>query len=75
MVDVRYHLLKSVRPRVLFHLVQSDPTESVDLRLSKFWRLANNGAKLRLDSIRQRVQNLVAERMIRFCEDVSAGLF
>jgi hypothetical protein len=47
----------------------------MELRLSKFWRLANNGVKLSLDSIWQRVKNLLAERVLWLCEDVSAGLF
>ena len=47
----------------------------MELRLSQFWRLANNGVKLSLDSIWQRVKNLIAERILCFCEGVSAGLF
>lgn len=47
----------------------------MELRLSEFWRLANNGAKLSLNSIWQRVKNLIAQRTLWFCEDVSAGLF
>lgn len=47
----------------------------MELRLSKLWCLANNGAKLSLDSIWQRVKNLIAERNLWFCKYVSAGLF
>ena len=64
-----------LRFRILSHIVQFDPTEFVELRLSKFRRLANNGTKLSLDSIRQRVKNLIAEWSRWFCEDASASLF